>query len=417
MAHVVLGDSAVMIGAYEPNTFDSMITDPPAGICFMGKKWDHHKGGRDEWINWLHGIMVEALLVLKPGAHGLVWALPRTSHWTATALEDAGFEVRDIFTHLFGTGFPKSMDVGKAIDKELGRKRKVVGSSSSGKNRQVLNAARYPDSFGGDFDVTAPASLEAKQWEGYGTALKPASEHWILVRKPLEGTVAENVLEHGCGGLNIDGCRIGTNEQLQGGSRRLGDGIKYGECFPTTEYSQSPSGRFPANLVLSHSPKCKEKKCVPDCPVRLLDEQSGLLKSGKLKGDAYKDGNRDNESLFAGGGSFLHKGYSADQGGASRFFYCAKPSKAERGRFNDHPTVKSIELCRYFARLITPPGGLILDPFAGSASIGCAAVLEGFDYVGIEADEDIHELASQRLAEYVKKAERPIVKRVRRVVP
>lgn len=193
------------------NSVDSMVTDPPAGIGFMGKAWDGDRGGRDDWVGSMANTFRECLRVLKPGAHALVWALPRTSHWTATALEDAGFEIRDIITHHFGSGFPKSLDVGKAIDRAAGVEREVIGmrprfpdGTRGARPRPEKFTNRYARGMadlGGLVEVTAPATDAAKQWQGWGTALKPASEHWILARAPLaESTIASNVLKFGTGG-------------------------------------------------------------------------------------------------------------------------------------------------------------------------------------------------------------------------
>lgn len=333
------------------NTVDSLITDPPAGISFMGKEWDSAKGGRDRWIAWMTEVMRECLRVMKPGSHGLVWAIPRTSHWTATALEDAGFEVRDVITHLFGQGFPKSLDISKAIDKAAGADRKVVGLSTIGgggasnskgfkadKNKQSGGSYQQASDGKNGIPVTEPATDAAKQWSGWGTALKPASEHWILVRKPCaEKTVAANVLGWGVGGINVDGCRVAS------------DSI----------YIPSSQGRFPANLVLSHSPYCTDDQCDIECAIE------------QLNGQATQE--------------------------ASRFFYCAKISSSERGEGNNHPTVKPQKLMRYLCRLITPPGGVILDPFMGSGSTGLAAKSEGFEFIGVEREPDYFEIAENRI--------------------
>jgi hypothetical protein len=331
---IVSGDSAVELTKLDAGSCHSMVTDPPAGIAFMGKAWDADKGGRKQWIEWMTGVMAEAKRVLRPGSHALVWALPRTSHWTATALEDAGFEIRDVVTHLFGTGFPKSLNVGKKLAK----------------------------------------------WDGFGTALKPASEHWILARVPFKGTVAANVQEHGCGALNIDGCRVGA------GTGRPAPEYKpnaknavYGKGVDGGAW-ENTNGRWPANLTLDEQ------------AAAMLDEQSGVSKSS--------DRTRHNGAFKS-----VAKGFEtprdsfgfSDSGGASRFFYCAKASRKERSQGihgaccdvdNRHPTVKSLKLCRWLCRLVTPPGGTVLDPFAGSGSIGVAAIDEGFAYVGIEQDEE-----------------------------
>jgi site-specific DNA-methyltransferase (adenine-specific) len=395
---------------------DAIVTDPPAGIEFMGKAWDTFRaatgtasgaqseawggfdnpfarqatprftgkrgtrdvGARENFIASLTAIFAECLRVLKPGGHALVWALPRTSHWTATAVEDAGFEIRDVVMHLFGTGFPKSLNVG----------------------------------------------------DGRGTALKPAAEHWILARKPLDGTVAANVIKHGTGALNIDACRIETNDNLNGGAYSLGresraiepDGRGKRSHVVTATYQQ-PTGRWPANVTLDED------------AARALDAMSGTLKAR---------GNRNQSTGGGGGGPTKYDGATiltehharpelrAD-GGASRFFYVAKASRAEKdagldhlavksggeatgrkdgaaalasprtgaGRTgtarNTHPTVKSVALMRWLIRLITPPGGLVLDPFMGSGSTGVAALAEGCRFLGMEREAEYADVAAARL--------------------
>lgn len=323
-AELKLGDCLERLRELPDASLDSLVTDPPAGIAFMGKEWDKDKGGRDSWVAWMTNVMRECLRVLKPGAHGLVWALPRTSHWTATALENAGFEIRDVVTHLFGTGFPKSLDISKAIDKAAGAERTVLGvAGKSGSKRNAMAG----DFAGGEYMETAPATAAAAAWQGWGTALKPASEHWILVRKPCsEKTVAANVLKHGTGGINVDGCRVsaeGLHEVTQGKGNHGADGWGMGR----SKY-QVPFGRFPANLVFSHSEGCAEE-CDPGCAVRLLDEQSGTLKSGDLK--PYK--RKHTETVdFKSGLAWETANRKGDSGGASRFFYCAKASKSDRNR-------------------------------------------------------------------------------------
>jgi site-specific DNA-methyltransferase (adenine-specific) len=317
--NLYLNDCSKVLKTLESNSIDSLITDPPAGIGFMGKEWDSNKGGRDQWIAWMTGVMKECHRVLKPGAHGLVWALPRTAHWTATALEDAGFEVRDVIHHIFGQGFPKSLNIEKA---------------------------------GG-----------GAKWKGWGTALKPAVENWILIRKPIEEkTVTQNVLTHGCGGINIDGGRIDSIPRTPGYKN---PGTKYEKKSEWNKrYSgvrrevDQYTGRFPANLVFSHEPECQDNQCSPECAVKTLNDQSP---------------------------------------NASRFFYCAKISPSERGKDNNHPTVKPLKLMRYFCKLITPPKGTVLDPFMGSGSTGVAALSEGFRFTGIESEAEYFEIAEKRI--------------------
>ena len=368
---------------------DSMITDPPGGIAFMGKSWDKDKGGRDEWIEWLAEIMVECKRVLKPGGHAFVWALPRTSHWTATAIEDAGFDIRDIVVQIFGQGFPKSQNIGKAIDKAAGVEREVVGKSPSYRpnhnNREV--SITTPS---GNCTTTKPATPEAKQWDGYGTGLKPSNEHWILCRKPIsEKTIAKNVLKHGCGGLNIDGSRIEISEKLPNYKSKtrpsknvnMGGGVAVGGHENSVRHN--PQGRFPANTIVDES------------AVAVLDLQSGVLKSGKIEKHhilaqkSWKQSSGETTGLESYG----------DSGGASRFFYCAKASKVDKGKENSHPTVKNTKLMSYLIKLITPPNGIVLDPFMGSGSTGVAAIREGFEFIGIEKELEYYEIAKTRIEE------------------
>jgi DNA modification methylase len=429
------GDCLDVLKTLPDQSMDSLVTDPPAGISFMGKKWDDDKGGRDYWVAWFAEVSKECLRVLKPGAHGLVWALPRTSHWTATALENAGFEVRDVINHLFGTGFPKSLDISKAIDKASGAERNVVGiklTKDIRRNVQADIAVGKTDRQGKfapgspsatmEYPITEASTDAAKQWQGWGTALKPACEHWLLVRKPLsEKTVAKNVLKHGTGGINIDASRIATSENIDriGGGAK-GNGKLYGDSERYDSVTHS-SGRFPANLILSHSDNCQDNNCSNDCAVRLLDEQSGFSRSpGKVtRGAGGQHGKLSpigrQENIIC----------PSDSGGASRFFYCAKASKADRnagleklldkpsgayGKFagdgrgrqtehkpekNNHPTVKNTKLMRYLINMITPPMGTVIDPFMGSGSTGVAC--KGFSFVGIEADKAYFEIAEKRI--------------------
>lgn len=248
-------------------SIDAIVTDPPAGISFMSKKWDDDKGGRTQWIKWFSTIMTECFHVLKPGGYVLVWSLPRTQHWTATAIEDAGFEIRDCISHLFASGFPKSTNVGKQIDNLLGGKREVIcpiAAPNRNNNKQTLNDGWLDQPM-----LTAPATPQAEQWEGWGTALKPAVENWILARKPLEGTIANNVLAYGTGGLNIDGCRIPHADakdfeahkaqvdalKAKGGS--LGESWKNSSDLSGAS-DVTPAGRWPSPFILSHGPGCRK---------------------------------------------------------------------------------------------------------------------------------------------------------------
>lgn len=328
---VLAGDCLTILKTFEADSVDSIITDPPAGISFMGKSWDSDKGGRDEWVKWMAEVMSECLRVLKPGGHALVWAIPRTSHWTATAVENAGLEVRDVVTHLFGSGFPKSLNIEKATDGAV---------------------------------------------KGQGTALKPAAEFWILARKPLsEKTVAKNVLKWGTGGLNIDGSRIEGKPRATHGDKniRTQDNLngRYGGGMPLGEYPVA-AGRFPANLVLSG-----------DIPEMLGDVARFFYcaKVSPSERNAGLEGMPDKAAPKFDGGDFM--GISTN----------AK----ERVAKNNHPTVKPIKLMAYLIKLITPPGGLVLDPFTGSGSTGVAALQNGFRFIGIEREAEYVAIAEKRM--------------------
>jgi site-specific DNA-methyltransferase (adenine-specific) len=270
---VIHGDCLEVMKQMPDGCVDAVVTDPPAGISFMGKDWDHHKGGRNQWIAWMITIASECLRVVKPGGHAFVWSLPRTSHWTATAWEDAGFDLKDRVAHVFATGFPKSLSVGKAIDKAAGTERQVVGKRTdrAAKPRRDIRGGNL---VGGHkpaidlSDITAPATEAAKDWEGWGTAVKPAVQDWWLLRKPLsEKNVAENVLKHGTGALNIDECRIpglkgsgvwgSSNKHCQTG-RTLNQSPE-GEDYRSQPH---PAGRWPANLILT----------IPEDEYRLRDD-------------------------------------------------------------------------------------------------------------------------------------------------
>lgn len=353
-----LGDCLQVMKTLPSESVHAVVTDPPYGIDFMAKGWDHQTPGPEVWV--------EALRLLKPGGWLVAFAGTRTQHRMASAIEDAGFEIRDMLAWIYGSGFPKSLDVSKAIDAKLGHEREVIGHwKPTGTARPSINGSHHscamttadcgytPDTEA-LIPITRPASQEAQQWEGWGTALKPCLEPITLARKPLTGTVADNVLTHGAGGLNIDGCRVPDDD---GGTR------------------------WPPNLL--------------------------------------HDGSKDVVDVMP-----------VDQGGSvARFFYCPKASRSDRDegltgrhtaqrddtrkpglpgsdnpynrgaamRHNFHPTVKPTELMRWLVRLVTPEGGTVLDPFMGSGSTGKAAKLEGHPFIGIELSAEYLEIARARI--------------------
>ena len=401
------GDCLDVLRDMPAGSVHAMVTDPPAGVAFMNKKWDHDRGGRDQWVAWLTERMTEAYRALKPGAHALVWGLPRTSHWTAWALEDAGFEIRDCVVSLFGTGFPKSVDVSKAIDRLAGVERDVVGIAHGALNGNGRNAdyGAFGSAKDGTYPVTAPATDAAREWDGYGTALKPAAEYWRICRKPIKGTIAANVLEHGVGALNIDACRVpGVVPQVTQGVTRASatsDAIYGGGKSLRTEVMQSnphSAGRWPPNAVFTHQPlidpdtgdvigdACADG-CVEGCPVLELDHQTIGMRCKKpaAKGSVAAGG------MWGIGGVCNVPDYG-DSGSPARFFptfrYQAKAPTSERPKVNGtaHPTVKSLNLTRWLCKLITPPNGVILDPFCGTGTTGEAARAEGFRAILIDSD-------------------------------
>ena len=431
------GDCLEVLRTLPDNSVDAVVTDPPYGLSFMGKRWDYDVPSVEVWA--------ECLRVLKPGGHLLAFAGTRTQHRMAVRIEDAGFEIRDMIAWVYGSGFPKSLDVSKAIDKCNGETRRLlkftewmrtVGLTARQINKitetnmggHYLTAASQPaiptpalwavlrphcgdvpewidqlvqrieaerevlgvqkgamagwDMNGGtkfvDRTITAPSTNAARQWQGWGTALKPALEPITVARKPLIGTVAENVLAHGTGALNIDGCRVGTERlpSMTAGQAQIGTFERGVMVTPERE------GRWPANLIHDGS----------DEVVGLFPQSKstgGQASLGAFRnGDVYGKSRDERESRDPGFG---------DSGSAARFFYCAKASKADREANNNHPTVKPTALMQYLCRLVTPPGGTVLDPFMGSGSTGAAAMLEGFQFIGIEREAEYVAIARERI--------------------
>jgi len=414
---IIQGNCLEVMKTKPDNSVDSIVTDPPYGLSFMGKKWDYDVPSVEIWK--------ECLRVLKPGGYLLSFAGTRTQHRMCVNIEDAGFEIRDMIAWVYGSGFPKSHNIGKAVDKLQGNEREAVGSRKQNGTKFKLHedpeyTRTYQQGFNNpnrtEFEITKGSS----DWEGWGTALKPALEPITVARKPFKGTVANNVLKWGTGGINIDGCRVGYQSEEE--KKSLYRSPKDYSPFDTKKgwnnnnlkynYKVSEQGRFPANLIHDGS-----------------DEVVGLFpetKSGSKPGQKGKSliGSENGETRQR-----IENAYG-DSGSAARFFYCAKASKSERnegcegleekqyshdGRnkeienayqrnksvsTNNHPTVKPTKLMQYLVRLVTPKGGTVLDPFMGSGSTGIACKREGFDFIGIELDEDYCNIAKARIEKF-----------------
>ena len=351
-----LGDCLDALRQLPDASVDAVVTDPPYGLSFMGKRWDYDVPSVEIWA--------ECLRVLKPGGHLLAFAGTRTQHRMAVRIEDAGFEIRDMIAWVYGSGFPKSLDVSKAIDKAAGAERETKRvryspqqlNCKDGQNERPWMKAASEVGYH-ELPGDEPATDAARQWQGWGTALKPSLEPLTVARKPLSGNVAQTVLAHGTGALNIDGCRVPTDDNLNGGAYSSAaserhDGadnwrMKRGGHGNAGDFSP-PAGRWPANLIHDGS-----------------EEVTGLL------------------------------------GEAARFFYTPKADGTDRNEGtearNIHPTVKPTDLMQYLCRLVTPPGGTVLDPFMGSGSTGKAAQMEGFRFIGCERDPDYFAIAKARV--------------------
>jgi len=427
------GDNRAVLKTMDDNSVDSIVCDPPYELGFMGKRWDASGIAYDATL-W-----AECLRVLKPGGHLIAFGGTRTYHRMTVAIEDVGFEIRDSIIWMYGSGFPKSLDVSKAIDKQAGAEREVMGlhpNPGSTNPRQSMG-----DGWQSSPTITAPATPEAQQWHGWGTALKPAHEPAILARKPLTGTVADNVLTWGVGALNIDGSRVAYEGKAPTGS---GNGSSK-SIFSQVQNSKgnggnetSPLGRWPANVILDEH------------AAEALDEQSGHSVSKATLMQPDPDNDERGTWQMRPRKTAQVRGHS-DSGGASRFFYIAKASRAEREagldaqwwaeleamerkqigegkmagnmlasdfvrdkegniirenkptapRANHHPTVKPIALMRHLVRLVTPKGGTVLDPFMGSGSTGCAAMLEGMRFVGIDITAEYVDIAERRIVHWL----------------
>ena len=448
------GDCLEVMKSFEENSVDSIVCDPPYGISMMGKEWDYKIPSIEIWE--------ECLRVLKPGGHILVACGTKTQHRMAVNIEDAGFEIRDLIAWIYGSGFPKSLDIGKAIQKYQGVELEDTGIISPISRPNVTEDLYKSGKVGKNFTLKNVTTPEAKKWDGWGTGLKPAMELWTLARKPLsEKTIAENVLKYDTGGINIDKCRVGTEERNNPQAGFIRRGRTDEEVFNTVDKNKpegdtTVSGRFPTNLIhdgseeiMNEFAKYGIKKSGTDCirsKVGSFIEHGGLGKEGDIQ-TTYGDSGSvarffmecsDKKEKVKGTGGIWTKGNGVpcgpeydDLGSVSRFFYCAKASSSERNegleefedkigggmggtedqslltgsgnirnnkRKNHHPTVKPISLMRYLCRLITPLNGIVLDPFMGSGSTGVAAGLENFNFIGIELNSDYFKIAEVRIS-------------------
>jgi site-specific DNA-methyltransferase (adenine-specific) len=448
---IINGNSAEILKTYPDNSFDCVVTDPPYGISFLGKDWDHNTGDRE--------VYEQCLRVLKPGGHLLAFSAARTYHHLAMTVETVGFEIRDQIMWIYGSGFPKSQDVGRQIDKSQ-NKGKFIGT---GATQMSGGPKEFPDGAlpRSEKMIHEPETDEAKQWSGWGTQLKPAHEPIVMARKPVIGSIRENVLEHGTGAINIDATRvIPSNDELeafQGNWDRKASGMaEYSKLDGSVQSGQQiqsslkdindykPTGRFPANVI--HDGSDEVVSLFPSTDTKNNPPKKYSNKTGFREG--YVNGVAPDKEIE-------HTIYN-DGGSAARFFYCPKVSRSERhigfdpnsqgviidsevfgktpvcldcGKTrngstkhdgcdpenigfqerrterssevgNNHPTVKPIELMKYLIKLVTPPNGHILDPFNGSGSTGCAAVELGYDYTGIELDPNYVEIATKRISHW-----------------
>jgi site-specific DNA-methyltransferase (adenine-specific) len=415
------GDCIEVMRTLPDASVDSVVTDPPYGLSFMGKDWDnggkmlgqmatgdeqrgafayggsHDRGYADNdtlgFQAFSYAWATEALRILKPGGHLLAFGGTRTWHRLAVAIEDAGFEVRDSIAWMYGSGFPKSHDVSKGIDKAAG----VTFTESPAEGVGFMT----PDGKDG-YNVTknrltreGESTPAAQQWQGWGTALKPAFEPIVVARKPLIGTVAANVLTHGTGALNIDGCRIGTEVRTHNWAQRSAaftqerSDTAAGLFAGNGEGTTAATGRWPANVILDES------------QAAALDKQSGHSRDGVAVNRNRSERKSSDINYVAGKVEPVDVTYGGE-GGASRFFYVAKAGKKERPNVNGvaHPTVKPMALMQYLVRLVTPPGGTVLEPFAGSGTTIEAALNEGFNVIGIEMTDEYLPLIMSRIERY-----------------
>jgi site-specific DNA-methyltransferase (adenine-specific) len=397
-------DCLNVLKSMDDNSVDSIVTDPPYGISFMNKHWDYDVPIVEIWQ--------ECLRVLKPGGYLLSFSSSRTYHRIAINIEDAGFEIRDMIEWVYGSGMPKSLNVSKAIDKKNGKTGKVVGKRShptlkdkSKIDRQENHQFHGKNNIKDEWDIIEPESEDAQTWKGWGTALKPAHEPICMARKPLsEKTVADNCLKHGTGAININDSRILYDENNQpipqiaqnkrnvNSKKSMFDGQSFNKSKTNAVIGGSTVGRFPANLIHDGS----------DVVTDMFPNTGKKNKDGEPYSYIDTEYNNEKNSLFNMGDKPQSPSNYNDGGSSARFFYCAKSTTKERtcnGLVdNKHPTIKPIKLMKYLIKLVTQPGGIVLDPFMGSGTTGMASMKMGYDFIGIELDEEYFDVAKMRIA-------------------
>ena len=375
MWKVINGNNIDILKEYPDNHFDAIVTDPPYGIEFLGKDWDKNTGAMETWQ--------ESFRVLKPGGHMLAFSAARTYHHLATNVEMAGFEIRDQLMWLYGSGFPKAQDIGKAIQKRQGveetRTRDSLNaftkkSDIPSEDRKVKVGNVTKDDYEKEIVETVCTSPEAKQWAGWKTALKPAHEPIVMARKPFSGSCVDNVIKNGLGALNIDASRIPATDKARFPQGEYTTDTTVGSIRSETRTAdENPDARFPSN-VLGEIPEYQKYFYCPK--VSRAERQIGFdvkTKNTRPQGEAFGDSNLLDENKSG----------------------------------NNHPTVKPVELMKYLIKLVTPAGGKVLDPFNGSGSTGMAAVELGYDYVGCELDPDYVEIANKRISAWEKRFDTP----------
>ena len=396
------GNMLDMLEDIEPNSIDAIITDPPYELNFMNKGWDN------SGIAFQADTWKRCLEVLKPGGYLLAFGGSRTFHRVACAIEDAGFEIRDTIMWIYGSGFPKSMNIGLALDKKNGVESIDTGivSPNARPNCDKSNTLYESGTVGKEFTIKKATN----EWDGWGTALKPSFEPIVVARKPFKGTLLDNIVNYGVGGFNIDECRVeyektqnpATNplyrqqnadkyKQVQGGE--LSNGAV---SWTSGKNGVNEGGRFPANTILTYDLVDIEEVCGGFPDTKSQKTNSKLL---DIRGNNYNNSTKNLDIAY-------ERGYD-DSGSASRYFYCAKASKRDRDegldKKNNHPTVKPCSLMQYLIRLVCPKGAVILDPFNGSGSTGKAVMYENLDrdknykYIGIELEEDYLAISKARI--------------------